>query len=356
MRPGSCMEAALTDDHMEPQAIQSGLLRGIRVAIASGAAQQRMELQRTLSLYGMHVTLSEPMSELFVSRLAQKAHDVLVLDLHEELNEIELECLEQLLDTTTRPIVFNDISALQRHPPAARSQAYGKLLRKIAEMTGKLSDAASLDKIASLPQIAMADATTPRQTAAGLARDVWVLGASLGGPQAVKRFLRVLPGDLPAAFVLAQHMGANFVSLLAEQLRRSTALRVHTPNPGHVLRHGEVLIAPVEERLLINPIGAVELHAPLAERGGYRPSITQIIRDMYSRYGGQTGAIIFSGLGDDGAEACRELVAGEGQAWVQSAQSCIISSMPDRVRELGAAVFEGTPEALAQRLIEHYRR
>lgn len=37
---------------------------------------------------------------------------------------------------------------------------------------------------------------------------VWVLGASIGGPQAVKEFLAKLPAGTPAAFVVAQHIGS----------------------------------------------------------------------------------------------------------------------------------------------------
>lgn len=336
---------------MEPQALQSGELRGIRVAIASSAAQERLQLQRALSLYGMKIVMSEPLSELFASRLEQMPVDVLVMDMHDELTETEMVFLEHLLDATALPIVFNDLSALTHSTPAERALWYGKLLRKIASLSGRALDEASLGTIDYLPQRAPSGA----HRAQGLARHVWVLGASLGGPQAVKRFLRVIPPDLPVAFVLAQHLGASFVTLLAEQLRRSIAFRVCTPEPGHVLRHGEVLIAPVEERLVINSIGALELHARATD-GGYRPSITQTVRDVTARYGANAGAIIFSGLGDDGAVGCKDLVTSGGQVWAQSAQSCVISSMPDQVRKLGAAGFEGTPEALAQRLIDRYAR
>ncbi len=345
--------AVLTGVNMQSRALQSRELRGIRVAIASTAARERLQLQRALAQYGMRVVMSEPPSELFAGRLANRPADILVMDMHADLAEPEVACLEHLLDTTTLPMVFNDMSVLRHSTSAERALWYGKLLRKIADIHGRFLDAASLDHVACLPN--RDSASAPLHRVRGLAENVWVLGASLGGPEAVKRFLRVIPADLPVAFVLAQHLGSNFVELLAEQLGRDIALRVCAPLPGHVLRHGEVLIAPVDERLIINTIGALELHAPVTG-DGYRPSITRVIRDITTRYGSSAGTIIFSGLGNDGAQGCGDLAAEGGQIWVQNAQSCVISSMPDEVRKRGVAGFEGTPEALAQQLIERYSR
>lgn len=46
--------------------------------------------------------------------------------------------------------------------------------------------------------------------------NVWVMGASIGGPEAVREFLAELPKDCPALFLLAQHMGPEFVDIMAQ--------------------------------------------------------------------------------------------------------------------------------------------
>jgi len=331
---------------MSNPALHAGELNGLRIAIASDSLQRRAQLQSILERSGLRVVMSEPFSELFINKLEQKQAMVLILDIDSQI-EREVDFLEHLLDRSPIPTIFNDVSALPLNTPADRAAGYGKLLRKIAELTGR-----SIEHIAADP--ATNQLTIPPQGDAGLARNVWVLGASLGGPQTIKRFLHALPGDLPVAFILAQHLGENFVSLLADQLNRVSAFQVMTPRVGHVLRHGQVVVAPVDDRLVINPIGALELH-PQSDRGSYRPSIDRILMDVAVRYGGASGAIIFTGMGDDGVAGCRAIASAGGQVWAQDADSCVISAMPDAVRASGAVSREGSPETLAAGLIEYLR-
>lgn len=331
---------------MSNPALHAGELNGIRIAIASDSMQRRAQLQSILERSGLRVVMSEPLSELFINKLEQKQAMVLILDIDSQI-EREVDFLEHLLDRSPIPTVFNDVSALPLNTPADRAAGYGKLLRKIAELTGR-----SIEHIAADP--ATSQVTIPPQSDAGLARNVWVLGASLGGPQTVKRFLHALPGDLPVAFILAQHLGENFVYLLADQLNRGSAFQVVTPRVGHVLRHGQVVVAPVDDRLVINPIGALELH-PQSEHGSYRPSIDRVLKDVAARYASASGAIIFTGMGDDGVAGCRAIANAGGQVWAQDAASCVISAMPDAVRASGTVSREGSPEALAQELVEYLR-
>ncbi len=113
-----------------------------------------------------------------------------------------------------------------------------------------------------------------------------------------------------------------------------------------------VLIAPVEERITINPIGNIELEG-IREEANYSPSIDMVISDMAERYGSRAGAIIFSGMGDDGKIGCAKLLEQGGQIWLQSSESCVISSMPDNVKRSCDIHFTGNPEQLAKQLSKH---
>jgi chemotaxis response regulator CheB len=183
------------------------------------------------------------------------------------------------------------------------------------------------------------------------ARRVWVLGASLGGPQAVRAFLSRLPGELPIAFILAQHIGEGFDRLLASQLDRETALHVACARAGVRLRHGDVLLAPLDQALRIDRDGCVALH-PLAGRGIYSPSIDEVMREVAQRCGANAGAIVFSGMGDDGIEGARAIAAEGGVVWAQDAASAVISSMPDHARRAGVVSLSGSPESLADQLMK----
>lgn len=191
----------------------------------------------------------------------------------------------------------------------------------------------------------------PDSAAAAKIKRVWVLGASIGGPEAVRTFLAALPRDYPALFLVAQHLSDEYVETMTRQLARAIALPVRAPGHGERASHGEVLIVPNDRQLLVDAKGVVVLRE-LAEPGEYRPSIDLVLSDVAERFGPGAGAIIFSGMSDDAAGGCRAVAAAGGRVYVQSPDSCVVSSMVEGVLDTGVVQFEGTPEELAARLTE----
>jgi chemosensory pili system protein ChpB (putative protein-glutamate methylesterase) len=168
---------------------------------------------------------------------------------------------------------------------------------------------------------------------------VWVLGASVGGPQAVKAFLSALPTELAVAFILVQHIGSPFVSFLARQLDKASPINVIPAREGLRLSRQQVVVAPVEEALVVGQDGHLKLQS-LTEPRPYKPSIDAIMVHMAERFGDRAGAIVFSGMGDDGTRGCQAIVAQGGVVWAQDAESCFISSMPDRARANRTGQFQ----------------
>jgi chemotaxis response regulator CheB len=174
-----------------------------------------------------------------------------------------------------------------------------------------------------------------------------ILGASIGGPDSIRAFLKDIKPDLKAAFVLVQHMGAEFLDLMAQQLDRVSPLRVHLASHGRALSEGEVLIAPVGKRLKIDDKGAVNL-AEEAGATAYSPSIDQVLTDSLQRFGAdRLLVIIFSGMANDAVAGSRQLAAAGVPIWAQDPASCVISSMVDGVVAAKVVSFIGTPEQLA---------
>ena len=317
----------------------------IRIAITSDSVSHRNYLQKSMEHSGIEVVLNESLTEKFMDKLHDIESDVVIFDV-EEIEDNHLEYLDQLLEQSKIPVIINDISALTLNEPKVSSKWNIKLLQKIADITGRNSWEADFSKVELFE-------TKHQVIVRGkdeLAKNVWVLGASLGGPDALKRFLSGIPKDLPIAFVVAQHLGENFVSLLAQQLDRYTEFSVVVPKAGHVVKHGEVLVTPTDKRLIINPIGAVEFKA-VTNMTNYTPSINDAIRDVAFRYKKNAGAIIFSGMCDDGVEGCENLVSKGGQVWLQNAESCVISAMSESVAKKVSIAFSGTPEMLAKQLV-----
>lgn len=181
-------------------------------------------------------------------------------------------------------------------------------------------------------------------------RRVIVLGASIGGPEAVREFLAALPARFPALFVLAQHMGAEFLELMAAQLAKATPLTVRSPTHGERVAHGDVVVVPTTHRLLFDADGVVQL-AHLPEASPYTPSIDLVVRDVADRFGAAATLIIFSGMAHDAIEGAKHLAAKGGQVWAQDPDTCVISSMVDGARDAGVVAFMGSPAELAKQTI-----
>lgn len=186
--------------------------------------------------------------------------------------------------------------------------------------------------------------------ASAAAQTVWVLGASIGGPQAVEEFLTVLPENMPLAFIVVQHIGSGFVPLLAEQLDRKCKLRVTEPRSGSLLCNGQVVVSPVNQQLVFDQKGHIILK-PKIHKTTYSPSIDDVLTEVANTYGSKAGAIIFSGMGNDGVEGVKAVKREGGIVWAQDADSCVISAMADCARNIGCVDYSGSPTQLARRLI-----
>jgi chemosensory pili system protein ChpB (putative protein-glutamate methylesterase) len=176
---------------------------------------------------------------------------------------------------------------------------------------------------------------------------LWVLGASLGGPAALKRFLQALPDGIPASFILAQHIDASFVPVLCTILEDYSTLRVRTGTSGPV-RPGELILMPVEQRVRLIPGGTlVVVEEPWS--GPYAPAIDDIMEDVAAHWS-VAGGIIFSGMGGDGTRGARAMREYGHPVWSQSPESCACSAMPDEAADAGYVTMRGDPEFLARAL------
>ena len=286
--------------------------------------------------------------------LEPDAVDLWVVDLSRE--DRWQRFLDRLLENATAPLLFCDGQA-----PARTADHYPRWERRLmTKLVGYIGAPGLRENLAAVPETPIgAPIPEPREfrtlTDGPVAERVWVLGASLGGPAAVKQFLDCLPEHLPVAFVLAQHIDDGFLETLCQVLRRDSKLTCQVAAPGDRLAHGQVLVAPVAQSLTFDTDGGAGLTGERWE-GPYAPCIDQVLSNVARGFGHCDGAIVFSGMGNDGAIAAPRL-AGDGTAiWAQSTESCAVSSQPDSVRETGCVGYSGTPEQLARQLVERVRR
>lgn len=181
---------------------------------------------------------------------------------------------------------------------------------------------------------------------------VFVLGASMGGPRAVKAFLDNLPSDLPLTLILAQHNDAKAIHSLPTILTRNNMWQSEVVTAASVpMRQGHLLIVPPDKQVKLTLSGVELLER---EWGGqYKPSISDVMHNASQVFGHRVVHIIFSGMGDDGSSAADFVVQQGSKVWVQNQLSCECDSQPDAMIQTGRAEFVGDPAQLAQRVIQH---
>jgi two-component system chemotaxis response regulator CheB len=177
-----------------------------------------------------------------------------------------------------------------------------------------------------------------------------VIGASTGGPLALRELLSGIPGDYPAAIVVVQHMPASFTGVLAAQLRRHVALDVREAEDGDLLRPGLALVAQGGLHLLLRPGLRVALRQGPAV-GGHCPSIDVTMESAAQIYGSRVRGVVLTGMGDDGAMGLTAIRAKGGKTYAQDGESCIVNGMPLRAIEKGVVDFIAPPWQIAQMLV-----
>lgn len=250
---------------------------------------------------------------------------------------------------------FDGLS-FELEPTAVESEAEANPFASLnfAEAVSERSPASSV--AATRPAAATASMAAREEPTSGLSGSfsrVWVLGASIGGPDAVREFLSGIPRSTTNLFLLAQHMGADFIDLMVTQLAKATHLEVKMATNGSAARPGQVLVVPLAERLLLGADGDVRV-VPLDQASPYSPSIDQVLFDVADRFGARAGAIIFSGMAHDAIEGAKHLAAKGGIIWVQDPATCVVSSMIDGALEAGIVRYQGGPTDLAQKFAAEF--
>jgi chemosensory pili system protein ChpB (putative protein-glutamate methylesterase) len=177
---------------------------------------------------------------------------------------------------------------------------------------------------------------------------VWLLGASAGGLQAVRQFLsQITPRD-DVAFVYAQHIAAQQMATLLKMIETHTGWPARVPSTGQLIKPGTVTVISPEFETRISKQGWV-LRFASPWQGQYAPSIDQLANRLALLYRRDCGAIIFTGMGDDGARGCQAIKQYAGQVWIQEPSDCMVPAMPQAVTRRCKADFIGTVEELAKR-------
>jgi two-component system chemotaxis response regulator CheB len=180
------------------------------------------------------------------------------------------------------------------------------------------------------------------------------IGASTGGPVALKRVLSSLPADFPPAVLVVQHMPPIFTTAFAERLNSVCALTVKEAEHGDPVIPGRVLIAAGNHHMRVRRNG-VDAHVLLDQREpvwGHRPSVDVLMQSVAEQYGADAIGVIMTGMGKDGAAGIRELHEKGGFILAQDRESSVIFGMNGEVVRSGEADEVVSLAGIADRLLE----
>ncbi len=306
----------------------------LRVALLADG-RQRSGFRAFLEKQGVQVVLDAQPGE----PLPQNWNDAQVLLVAMSDSAAALQ-LETLLERSTVPVVLNR-GGLGRSENWSRG-LLGKLevLANVGLHEVRGSGPRTRPELRVIPPVQSENRSATR---------IVVLGGSLGGPNAVARFLSELPDDLSLALLLAQHISEPVQNLLAAQLDRCGAWRVAVLSGEQRLEPGRAWLLPVQRRVAMDPPGLLRCCAE-PWRSVQKPDINAVLSDAANAFGARCGAIMFSGLGGDGAQGCESIIRQGGFVWAQSSNSCAVASLPEAARRSARIEFSGTPEELAREL------
>ncbi len=326
-----------------------------RVGVIADSDLKLHLLQSVLQAAGYIVMVAQQAARLEEKLLLQKNIDVWVVEINdlEELSDQSPNnndsIIDMLFEHAQAPILMGDGVPLQTEP-----EEHECWQRRLKEKLKQIAVAGqvSVNDDKPNPIIQQAHNMASEQNSA---EHVWVLAASMGGPQAVKEFLDALPVDLPIAFVYAQHIDDQYDELLAQVLGRHNSFDLSPCGDKHTLRQGQVSIVPTDHRIQFLAFGKVQnLDEKWPEP--FSPCIDLVIEDVALRYKKNSGVIIFSGMSNDGAQGAQLMHQHGGEVWAQQPQSCICSSMPDSALETDCVSFSATPKEMAQALIDKFAK
>lgn len=173
--------------------------------------------------------------------------------------------------------------------------------------------------------------------AALLPPQILVIGSSTGGPQALVTVVTAIAPQLSVPVLITQHMPPTFTSILAESLSRTSSLKCVEGANGMMLEKGCVYVAPGDYHMTIKGKGGpIELNQNPPENF-CRPAVDPLFRSVAAAYGSSTLAVVLTGMGSDGREGARSIVAAGGTVIAQDEESSVVWGMPGAVAQAGLA-------------------
>jgi two-component system chemotaxis response regulator CheB len=339
----------------------------IRVLLVDDSASVRAVLRRFFAKTDdlQVVGEAEDGAQAVAAVLAVEPH-VVVMDLQMPVMD-GYDAIERIMAVRPTPIVVLSSRANRNQ----MQTAFEAMRRGALEVLPKPEDTPSWQQLAgSLPGTVRAVAEARAQPLAARPRPprpvppvavpvalrYVAIGASTGGPAAIRELLAEIPAEVPVSFLIVQHIAAGFEVGFADWLNKEFPLDVRLAKDGERPPPGAVRLAPGGSHLLLEPDGVLRLDSGTPARRGHRPSVDELFLSCAQSCPEQVAGVILTGMGADGAEGLLALRAAGGLTFAQDEASSVVFGMPRVALERGAADVALPPRELARTLVRCWQK
>lgn len=167
---------------------------------------------------------------------------------------------------------------------------------------------------------------------------VLLIGSSTGGPQALNALIGKISGVVDRAPVLVtQHMPPTFTAILAEHLERVIKKPVREAQDGEEIAAGTIYIAPGGKHMAVTrrdgaAVVALDDGPPI---NFCKPAVDPLFFSAAQLWGNKVLALVLTGMGSDGLNGARAVVAAGGYVMAQDEVTSVVWGMPGQVAHAG---------------------
>jgi two-component system, chemotaxis family, protein-glutamate methylesterase/glutaminase len=294
-----------------------------------------------------------------------KHPDVITMDIHMPIMD-GFEAARKIMETVPTPIVVVSSTTREKEvtstframeagalavilrPAGIGSPDYDAASRELIRTVKTMSEIKVVRRIpgrkrefAQSPPIAAMAAVT--------AHDIQIaaIGASTGGPPALKTILSGLPRDLNFPVLIVQHIARGFIGGFAGWLANASGFPVHVASHGQQTIPGHSYIAPDGFHMEITADSRIALNDGPPENG-LRPSAAALFRSVAQVFGPEAVGVLLTGMGRDGADELKGMKEKGAITIAQDKESSVVNGMPGEAVKINAETYVMPPEGIAE--------
>lgn len=184
---------------------------------------------------------------------------------------------------------------------------------------------------------------------------VIAIGASTGGTEALRYFLRNIPANAPG-ILITQHMPPGFTKSFADQVNNICEITVKEATDGEKIMRGHAYIAPGGRHMELMRSGAKYFikvrDGALVNR--HKPSVDVLFDSVAKNAGQNAVGIIMTGMGKDGANGLLRMRESGARTIAQDEKSSVVFGMPKEAIRINAAEKIFALDEMPSRIIGYF--